>query len=857
MDSPPPPAPPKHNISNSTSDEPPLEEIESPPVKESPFSNFVSNLSPILHKPPSHTLQLQPHHSLPLNSPPIVFASPRIATLNQSILFQRPNLSNQESPHHDNCNHVKDNSDARLGAHLIANALHEDHTLNPHQLQPSSSSSACVDDYLADPLDLDSANSEKDHKHSQENAITHVKLVRNNNDQRLGDWLPSECTITDNTEFCAENVIKNQQHPSTLEAENVGGGHLKEYDRSPDFRCRPLQTSRTHEIYGEDIEEISNGPVTQRMCNREASPNQRGVSRRCLQFEGSQPSYSIKRPISSDLPSNETGVFERLNSSDADVRTPLPVSKPLVIGLHLNSIINSVSVGQSSNTNMKLAKGHMIVKQTNSVTIMASHPEVNLNNEKVSIIDEDWVSETRPNTAESSPSAGSFQIMGNVNLHGERIFNSESADEDFDQQRHQNKRKKTSGTNNANGCKRCNCKKSKCLKLYCDCFAAGVYCDDSCTCQGCFNKLECHEKVREAKQQIETRNPMAFAPKIVPTEFAKSSEEHANQYTPSSARHKSGCNCKKSKCLKKYCECYQANVGCSIGCRCEGCKNVYGRKTEYVAIRELASKSSSENKYEAFDERLERVARRKVVLQAEIYEAPNHTPHTTSFSCLDLEKDLKSRFVSRRNLPSPGSELDVFSYIKSPASPKSSDKNKILDTNKENLEGDSYCQTMDDNILNMDQFLPKKFPSMAIGSAVSSKNNSRKGTHIQLGPGNGCLSSGGALRWHSSSVTPATDRLGELCDFLKDSPEMLKNDSTAINSVKVCSPKEKRVSPPHIQGHEVGSSSLGPPKSGRRFILKALAFPPLTRCVDSKGSIYQSTSELPEKVATSGEDKPM
>jgi len=27
--------------------------------------------------------------------------------------------------------------------------------------------------------------------------------------------------------------------------------------------------------------------------------------------------------------------------------------------------------------------------------------------------------------------------------------------------------------------------------------------------------------------------------------------------TPASARHKRGCNCKKSLCLKKYCECFQ------------------------------------------------------------------------------------------------------------------------------------------------------------------------------------------------------------------------------------------------------------------------------------------------------------
>ncbi|KAJ6846956.1 protein tesmin/TSO1-like CXC 2 [Iris pallida] len=32
------------------------------------------------------------------------------------------------------------------------------------------------------------------------------------------------------------------------------------------------------------------------------------------------------------------------------------------------------------------------------------------------------------------------------------------------------------------------------------------------------------------------------------------------------------------KLSKKYCECYQAGVGCSTSCRCEGCKNAFGRK---------------------------------------------------------------------------------------------------------------------------------------------------------------------------------------------------------------------------------------------------------------------------------------
>ena len=53
------------------------------------------------------------------------------------------------------------------------------------------------------------------------------------------------------------------------------------------------------------------------------------------------------------------------------------------------------------------------------------------------------------------------------------------------------------------------------LYRYCECFAAGVYCVDSCSCQGCQNKPEFEEVVLETRQQIESRNPLAFAPKVV------------------------------------------------------------------------------------------------------------------------------------------------------------------------------------------------------------------------------------------------------------------------------------------------------------------------------------------------------
>ncbi|KAK8956661.1 Protein tesmin/TSO1-like CXC 2 [Platanthera zijinensis] len=140
------------------------------------------------------------------------------------------------------------------------------------------------------------------------------------------------------------------------------------------------------------------------------------------------------------------------------------------------------------------------------------------------------------------------------------------------------KRRKAENSADNESCRRCNCKKSKCLKLYCECFAAGVYCVEPCSCQGCLNKPVHEETVLATRKQIESRNPLAFAPKVIRiAEHDQEMGEELNK-TPASARHKRGCNCKKSNCLKKYCECYQGGVGCSFSCRCEGCKNAFGRK---------------------------------------------------------------------------------------------------------------------------------------------------------------------------------------------------------------------------------------------------------------------------------------
>ena len=78
----------------------------------------------------------------------------------------------------------------------------------------------------------------------------------------------------------------------------------------------------------------------------------------------------------------------------------------------------------------------------------------------------------------------------------------------------------------------CNCKRSRCLKLYCDCFAAGKPCGPSCNCRDC-------------------QNTQAAAPRKV----AKP------------------CTCKRNQCRTRYCECFHANRPCTHACQCTGCLN--------------------------------------------------------------------------------------------------------------------------------------------------------------------------------------------------------------------------------------------------------------------------------------------
>lgn len=86
-----------------------------------------------------------------------------------------------------------------------------------------------------------------------------------------------------------------------------------------------------------------------------------------------------------------------------------------------------------------------------------------------------------------------------------------------------------------------------------------------------------HEEIRQkAIRLCLERNPNAFHPKIGQTQQGEIER-----------RHTKGCCCKRSGCLKNYCECYEAKILCTDKCKCVGCKN-YEESAERKTLMHLA-----------------------------------------------------------------------------------------------------------------------------------------------------------------------------------------------------------------------------------------------------------------------------
>lgn len=104
----------------------------------------------------------------------------------------------------------------------------------------------------------------------------------------------------------------------------------------------------------------------------------------------------------------------------------------------------------------------------------------------------------------------------------------------------------------------CNCSKTKCLKLYCQCYRMGLPCHHLCKCVNCENvpgiERKQHPKGKKYKLSMDQENILG-------------EEDSGEELT---------CSCKMSFCEKSYCPCNKNGQGCGPKCKCFNCKNKFG-----------------------------------------------------------------------------------------------------------------------------------------------------------------------------------------------------------------------------------------------------------------------------------------
>ena len=134
---------------------------------------------------------------------------------------------------------------------------------------------------------------------------------------------------------------------------------------------------------------------------------------------------------------------------------------------------------------------------------------------------------------------------------------------------------KTDSNNIPNTRIHCTCKKTKCIKKYCECFSSGNLCYN-CKCENCENK----------PFFIESQNNLI-----------KKEEENNNiidlNEDDTGEKKLIICTCSKSGCNKNYCECYKAKVKCNNKCRCIKCLNKQEEKKELEEPKIIMRSKSS------------------------------------------------------------------------------------------------------------------------------------------------------------------------------------------------------------------------------------------------------------------------
>ncbi|CAN0857078.1 Protein tesmin/TSO1-like CXC 2 [Linum grandiflorum] len=570
--------------------------------EESPVFNYINSLSPI--KPVKSLNITQTFHSLSFSTLPSIFSSPHISSHHKETRFfkrhsncpdpSRPESSSEKkrdgdekiavdaSEPQENFNQVVFIGDASVDLPKASkyDCGSPDSQQNPQQ---HGASTDCMSEAVGASESVDHFTGEASQK------CLGSYQPQQNKDGGECDWdslIDAADLLMFNSPTVTE-VLKAAQKPTRDRASGFSTS-LTEVNDPNDSHNQPEMegpsTQPGEALVTKEADSDSCMPSNSEKAHNEAASNlYRGLRRRCLDFE--MVGMHRKNMTYQQMQAEENNAYEDkqlvpFNSTSDSPRCIVPG-----MGLHLNSLARSLSTNENMSSGISLRTSldpfnSPIIGQELLESLNLATSDGNLD-----------PSENNVNLAEDVSPASAYLV-----------------NEEFGLGSPKKKRLKVEGE--AESCKRCNCKKSKCLKLYCECFAAGVYCIEPCSCQDCFNKPIHEDTVLSTRKQIESRNPLAFAPKVIRTSEPGAETGDEPMKTPASARHKRGCNCKKSSCLKKYCECYQGGVGCSINCRCEGCKNAFGRKDgstlpETEAEQEEDTEASEKNRLETSTQQID------------------------------------------------------------------------------------------------------------------------------------------------------------------------------------------------------------------------------------------------------------
>lgn len=434
------------------------------------------------------------------------------------------------------------------------------------------------------------------------------------------------------------SMNNNLNQDPTIHPGEIENMEQKETDHTPQLLPCVYQNNQEIGDLSEKMDDKAGDCIS--FGSKVDTQQQRGMRRRCLVFEVAAHKKNLEDDSKSD--SSTSMQTEGKYASDDKQLVPFKPGAGSAsyvlpgIGLHLNALA-STSKDFRAVKRETLTSGSRLISMPASVgsfDSLTAFRQKSLNQSLVPISAQGGFDSTS-NAAEVVP----------VSLQTPAV----EIGEEFNQSSPKKKRRRLENAGESEGCKRCNCKKSKCLKLYCECFAAGVYCVEPCSCHDCFNKPVHEDTVLATRKQIESRNPLAFAPKVIRNSESIPEVGDEGNNTPASARHKRGCNCKKSSCLKKYCECYQGGVGCSRNCRCEGCKNAFGRKNGYGPIE--TEEAEQEDEVSEFAEKDGLDKCQQIEVQEDEKECLDVGLHMTPFQI--CRSSIKAPFLSSGKPPRP------------------------------------------------------------------------------------------------------------------------------------------------------------------------------------------------------------